>query len=34
MLPPLEESKVIDKKEMREQVKEMIIQDNESDDES
>ena len=34
LLPPLEESKVIDKKEMRDQVREMIIQDNDSEDES
>lgn len=33
-LAPLEESKIIDKKEMREQVKDMIIQDNDSDDET
>jgi hypothetical protein len=34
VLPPLEESKIIDKKEMRDQVREMIIQDNDSDDEA
>jgi hypothetical protein len=34
VLPPLEESKIIDKKEMREQVRDMIIQDNDSDDEA
>ncbi|CDW91560.1 UNKNOWN [Stylonychia lemnae] len=33
-LPPLEESKIIDKKEMREQVKDMIILDNDSEDET
>lgn len=31
-LPPLEESKIIDKKQVRDDVKDMIIQDNDSDE--